>query len=63
MAPQEGIQLDLGCFAVLNRDGEEFECHFLDAAEVCEASETDGVHLDQDAHLRLALAVAGKLEK
>ena len=45
------------------RVSEEFDCYFLDAAEVCEASETDGVHLDQDAHLRLAIAVAGKIDK
>ncbi len=40
----------------------ELRCRFLDAAEVCEPSDKDGVHLDQDDHLSLALAMEEKIK-
>lgn len=41
---------------------EELDCDFLDASKVCKPSDKDGVHLDQDAHLSLALTIEDKLK-
>ena len=64
--------LGLGCHGDPNKShkfsehykriSEEFDCHFLDAANLCKPSEADGVHLDQQAHESLAVAVAGLIE-
>lgn len=35
--------------------------HFLDASQVSEASETDGVHMNPDEHEKLAVAIAKKV--
>lgn len=40
-----------------------YNCSFLDAAEVCSASQEDGVHLDEQGHQRLAQAVSWKIQK
>lgn len=39
----------------------EMSCHFMDAAEVTDASSVDGIHLDTPQHLILGEAVAAKI--
>ncbi|MFY0675863.1 MAG: SGNH/GDSL hydrolase family protein [Neptuniibacter sp.] len=39
----------------------EMNCHFMDAAEVTDASSVDGIHLDTPQHLILGEAVAAKI--
>jgi lysophospholipase L1-like esterase len=37
-------------------------CYFIDAAEYCNPSPVDGVHLDEAGHLALGLAMAAKVQ-
>ena len=39
----------------------KYDVHFLDAAEFAHPSHTDGLHLDEENHRRLAEAVAAKI--
>ena len=38
-------------------------CHFFDAGSVTKTSKIDGVHLDEDQHLRLGLALAAEVNR
>ena len=38
------------------------ECHFLNAGEYISSSPIDGVHLDEQAHQKLATVIAGKIK-
>ena len=42
---------------------EEYGIHFLDAAEICEASLLDGLHLDAEGHKALSYAVCVKVRE
>ncbi|MEA3406721.1 MAG: SGNH/GDSL hydrolase family protein [Chloroflexota bacterium] len=42
---------------------EERACHLLDAGEIVESSEVDGVHLEPEGHHALGLAVAEKVRE
>lgn len=44
------------------RVAEACGCHFLDASQIIETSEVDGVHLDPPAHRTLALEVKKVVE-
>lgn len=46
----------------IRRVASDSESHFLDAGSVTETSKIDGVHLDEDQHLRLGMALAAKAE-
>jgi len=39
------------------------KCHFFDAGSVTETSKVDGVHLDEEQHRRLGLALAGEVKR
>ncbi|MEW6249745.1 MAG: SGNH/GDSL hydrolase family protein [Planctomycetota bacterium] len=63
---------DPECFAAAGEKSREFgrhyrqiaelyQCHFLDAGQVIESSDVDGVHLDREAHLALGRAVAQRV--
>jgi lysophospholipase L1-like esterase len=39
------------------------ECHFFDAGSVIETSKVDGVHLDEDQHQRLGVALAAEVHR
>jgi lysophospholipase L1-like esterase len=39
------------------------KCHFLDASRVIQCSLIDGIHLDEDAHRKLAEALAAKVRE
>ncbi len=41
----------------------ELGCRFLDAGSYCSVSETEGVHLDREAHRSLAAALAVEIKK
>ena len=40
---------------------EKHDLHFMSAADIAWPSETDGVHLDKEAHRRLGESIAGKI--
>jgi len=40
----------------------ELGCHFVDAATITTSSIVDGVHLDEDQHLKLGRALAGTVD-
>ena len=39
------------------------QCHFFDAGSVTQTSKVDGVHLDEDQHLRLGVALAVEVKR
>ncbi len=39
------------------------QCHFFDAGSITETSKVDGVHLDEDQHLRLGRALAAEVKR
>ncbi len=49
--------------AEYKRRAKEYGCEFLDAAEHGTVSGVDGVHLSEDAHIKLAAAVAAKIRE
>lgn len=42
---------------------EMHECYFVDAAEIIEAGDSDGVHLEKEAHQKLGEVLAEKIKK
>jgi lysophospholipase L1-like esterase len=48
----------LGLAAAYQHIADELNCHCFDAGTVVKASAIDGVHLDQDQHIKLGKAVA-----
>lgn len=51
-----------GLTAALQSVAREADCHFWDAGSVTQTSQVDGVHLDEDQHLRLGLALADEVK-
>ncbi len=47
----------------LRKVAEAADCHFFDAASVTETSRVDGVHLDEDQHQSLGLALAREVAR
>ena len=48
----------------LYRDiAKEQGCYFLDAGKYAEAAPADGLHLTAESHIKLAVAIAGKVEE
>ncbi|MBF6649621.1 MULTISPECIES: SGNH/GDSL hydrolase family protein [unclassified Methylobacter] len=69
---QLSAELGLKCHGLPERSA-EFEqhyaavasaagCYFIDAADYCEPSPVDGVHLDEAGHLALGMAMAAKVQ-
>lgn len=58
-ADTKAIGLAQAIEAVANECG----CHFFDAGSVTETSAVDGVHLDEDQHLKLGIAIASKVQQ
>jgi len=49
---------DAGLASELKTIAKEYSTYYFDAASVTEASTVDGIHLDEDQHLRLGKAIA-----
>lgn len=49
--------------AEYQRVAEEYQCHFLDAADVCVADDTDAIHLDVKGHAALADAMYSMIKE
>ncbi len=52
-----------GLNAAIQDVAREAGCRFFDAGSVTETSEIDGVHLDEDQHVRLGLALAAEVKR
>lgn len=48
----------VGLAAALEQVASEMQCHYFDAGMVTPTSRVDGVHLDEDQHLKLGKALA-----
>lgn len=48
----------VGLAAAIEQVANEMQCHYFDAGTVTPTSRVDGVHLDEDQHLRLGKALA-----
>jgi len=42
---------------------DQYNCHFLDAAQVIVSSDLDGIHLDASQHQKLGRAVAARVKE
>lgn len=58
---QRAVALSSRLAPVYEKVAREEGCYFLDAAEVTEAGETDGLHLEEEGHRKLALAMEQKI--
>lgn len=52
----------IGLAEAIQSVARESACHFFDAGSVTQTSSVDGVHLDEDQHRRLGVALAARLE-
>jgi lysophospholipase L1-like esterase len=64
MAPKfEGADTrSIGLGAAIEAVAEELGCHFFDAGAVTTTSRVDGVHLDEDQHSALGIALAATIK-
>ncbi|MDO5445217.1 MAG: SGNH/GDSL hydrolase family protein [Eubacteriales bacterium] len=60
---KQAVEKTKGFSEVFRATAEKFGCDFLDAAEFAEPCETDGVHLDETGHEKLAKAMAEKIRE
>lgn len=58
---REGVEKSKLLAGAFRLAAEEYGCDFLDAGQVIEASDIDGLHFEADAHHRLGLAVAARI--
>ncbi len=53
----------VGLAGAIQNVARDTECHFFDAGSVTETSKVDGVHLDEDQHRCLGLALAVEVRR
>ena len=58
-----GRELSLKFPEVYKQVADEMGCHFLSAQDYAQPGPADGVHLDEDSHIRLGQAVADYIRK
>jgi len=53
----------VGLANAMQKVARDTQCHFFDAGSVTETSKVDGVHLDEDQHRQLGIALAGEVKR
>ncbi len=53
----------VGLADAMQKVANDAKCHFFDAGSVTRTSQVDGVHLDEDQHLRLGLALTTEVQR